>query len=373
MALIATCIALALSLAVIRPLPLSWRGRLPLHLLAWTIAFKFQVVRWLGGPIPFAPRLPAWIVLPAGWLFAIALFLALAAIALLPLRLVLFHARPGLLPPRRLHQLHLAALCLAIFAASLGLFLGRRPPRIHRLELAFPNLPQEAEGMTIALLTDLHADGITGPREIGRMVRLANALKPDLILLGGDLVDGTVEMRMGDMAPLKELSAPLGVWAVPGNHEYYSGFPQWRNAFPQLGIRLLVNEHTTLPQGIVLAGLSEKVARKYGEEPPRFEKALAGVPEDAFVVMAAHNPNLAHLAAQHKIPLLLCGHTHGGMVWGLDLLVRKMNKGFLTGLYVAPPETQVVVSNGAGIWNGFPLRIGHPSEIPLITLKRKER
>ena len=61
------------------------------------------------------------------------------------------------------------------------------------------------------------------------------------------------------------------------------------------------------------------------------------------------------------------------MVWGLDLLVRKMNKGFLTGLYVAPPETQVVVSNGAGIWNGFPLRIGHPSEIPLITLKRKER
>ena len=61
------------------------------------------------------------------------------------------------------------------------------------------------------------------------------------------------------------------------------------------------------------------------------------------------------------------------MVWGLDLLVRKMNKGFLTGLYVASPETQVVVSNGAGIWNGFPLRIGHPSEIPLITLKRKER
>ncbi|MGN0866994.1 MAG: metallophosphoesterase [Oligosphaeraceae bacterium] len=361
MTVIALLLFLTLCCTVLLPLPVPWWGKALLAALCLAVSFKFPLFRWLGGPMPFAPRLPPWLILLAGWLFATALFLAMGGLLLSPLQLLFPKAR-GLLS--------LGLLTASLLATTLGAFWGQRAPRIREFTLAFPRLPEEAEGMTIALLTDLHADGVTAAREVSRMVELANARKPDLILLGGDLVDGTVEERSGDLAPLARLQAPLGVWAVPGNHEYYSGFAAWREVLPQWGVKWLVNEHQELLPGLALAGVADPRAMRHGENPPDLEAALEGLPPETFVLLGAHNPNLALEAAEHGVPLVLSGHTHGGMVWGLDWLVARRNNGFLSGLYSLPPQTKLLVSNGAGIWNGFPLRLGHPAEILLITLKR---
>ncbi len=360
-----TVIALLLFLTnlgtVLLPLPLPWWGKSLLAALCLVLSFKFPLFRWLGGPMPFAPHLPPWLILLGGWLFAIALFLALGGLLLSPFQLFL---------PKARGFLSLGLFLISLLAATVGLFWGQRAPRVREFTLSFSGLPEEAEGLTIALLTDLHADGVIAAREIGQMVDLANARHPDLILLGGDLMDGTVEERLADLAPLGRLHAPLGVWAVPGNHEYYSGFAAWREALSSLGVPFLVNEHRMLLPSFALAGIADPASVRHGETPPLLSEALEGLPPDTFVLLGAHNPNLALEAAKQRVPLVLSGHTHGGMVWGLDWLVARKNNGLLSGFYALPPETQLLVSNGAGIWNGFPLRLGHPSEILLITLTR---
>lgn len=364
MTVIALLLFLTLLCTVLLPLPLPWWGKALLAVPCLAVSFKFPLFWWLGGPMPFAPRLPPWLILLAGWLFATALFLALGGLLLSPLQLLFPKARPFFA---------LGLLIAALLAATAGTLWGQRPPRVRKFTLAFPQLPEKAEGLTLALLTDLHADGVIAAPEIARMVDITNACQPDLVILGGDLVDGTVEERAGDLAPLAQLQAPLGVWAVPGNHEYYSGFAPWREALPQWGVTLLVNEHQELFPGFALAGVADPRAMRHGEEMPNMDKALEGLPQDTFVILGAHNPILAPQAAAREIPLVLSGHTHGGMVWGLDWLVAQRNNGFLSGQYSLPPKTTLLVSNGAGIWNGFPLRLGHPSEILLVTLKRKQK
>ena len=169
MTVIALLLFLTILGTVLLPLPLSWWGKSLLAALCLVISFKFPLFRWLGGPMPFAPHLPPWLILLGGWLFAIALFLALGGLLLSPFQLFL---------PKARGFLSLGLFLISLLAATVGLFWGQRAPRVREFTLSFPGLPEEAEGLTIALLTDLHADGVIAAREIGQMVDLANARHP---------------------------------------------------------------------------------------------------------------------------------------------------------------------------------------------------
>ncbi|MBO4632639.1 MAG: metallophosphoesterase, partial [Lentisphaeria bacterium] len=226
----------------------------------------------------------------------------------------------------------------------------------------------QAEGMRVAVLADLHADRVTRAPRIRRIVEQTNSLRPDLTVILGDLVDGTVEQRSGELLPLRELHAKYGVYAVPGNHEYYSGYVHWRKFFTAQGLRMLENSQVRLPAGIYLAGVTDPAAQSFGEAVPDLKKALHGIPRDSFILLLAHRPVHAENAAQDGISLQLSGHTHGGMIRGLDWIVSRFNGGFVSGLYDVG-GMKLYVSNGTGIWNGFPVRLGRDSEITLITLK----
>ena len=244
-------------------------------------------------------------------------------------------------------------------------------PQVKEETVAVNRLPEEADGLTVAVLADLHVDGITREERIRKIVERTNALNPDIVVIAGDFVDGTVPVHGGDLRPLADLKARYGVFGVPGNHEYYSGYEEWMEFLPTLGIRMLLNEHAPAGgEAVVLAGVTDPVAGIMGKEEPDISKALKDAPEKGVRILVSHQPRLAREAAAHGVDLQVSGHTHGGMIAGVDRLVACFNEGFVSGLYTVG-NMKLYVSNGAGIWNGFPIRIGVPSEIVLIRLRKE--
>ena len=369
----------------ILPLRLKWGWKALLAVLLAVAAFKFHLLHLFGGPMFFSPVLPEGVLLAAAWLFSVLFlffFLLLAAdvIRLLYL-LVLFCLRKKKTERFRIigNRVNLALLAFAAVLATVGMAGGTRGartwpgvPRVKEETISVNHLPDGADGLTVAVLADLHVDGITRADRIRKIVERTNALNPDIVIIAGDFVDGTVPVHGDDLRPLADLKARYGVFGVPGNHEYYSGYEEWMEFLPTLGIRMLHNEHVQTGGGaVVLAGVTDPVAGIMGKEVPDIRKALAGAPEKGVRILAAHQPRLAPEAAEHGVDLQVSGHTHGGMIAGIDRLVARFNEGFVSGLYTVG-GMKLYVSNGAGIWNGFPIRIGVPSEIVLIRLRKEE-
>ncbi|PNC26096.1 metallophosphoesterase [Akkermansia muciniphila] len=362
----------------ILPLRLKWGWKALLAVFLAVAAFKFHLLHLFGGPMFFSPVLPEGVLLAAAWLFSVLFlffFLLLAAdvIRLLYL-LVLFCMRKKRTERFRVigNRVNLALLAFAAVLATVGMAGGTGVPRVKEETISVNHLPDGADGLTVAVLADLHVDGITRADRIRKIVERTNALNPDIVIIAGDFVDGTVPVHGDDLRPLADLKTRYGVFGVPGNHEYYSGYEEWMEFLPTLGIRMLHNEHVlTGGDAVVLAGVTDPVAGIMGKEVPDIRKALAGAPEKGVRILASHQPRLAPEAAAHGVDLQVSGHTHGGMIAGIDRLVARFNEGFVSGLYTVG-GMKLYVSNGAGIWNGFPIRIGVPSEIVLIRLRKEE-
>jgi len=338
---------------------------------------KYEIIHLFGGPMFFAPDLPGWILISSAWLYAVVFLLFFLLLAMEIIRLAVkiwvyfrWHRPLSENCRKNLHRITLGLAAAAVLLATLGLYEGKKLPEIREREWSFPNLPSSADGIRIAVLADLHADRATRAPHIARIVQRVNAARPDLIVLLGDFVDGRIEKRGQELLPLRDLKAPLGVYAVPGNHEYYSGYVPWMKHLRELGLRMLENEHSELPNGIWLAGVADPAGKRTGDVLPDLSKALKGIPDNRFILLLAHQPGQARIAADHGVSLQLSGHTHGGMILGFDRIVALFNGGFVSGLYQVN-AMKLYVSNGTGIWNGFPIRLGHNSEITLVTLKRR--
>jgi len=168
-------------------------------------------------------------------------------------------------------------------------------------------------------------------------------------------------------------TAPDGVYAIPGNHEYFFDSQRWMKHFSDLGLRRLENSHVLLERDgahMVLAGVTDLEAPTVGLPGPDLAKALAGAPRDVPIILLDHQPRKARLAAKRGVAVQLSGHTHGGMVVGLDRLLTFANEGYVSGSYRVA-DMHLYVSNGAALWPGFALRLGKPSELTRITLVRK--
>jgi len=238
--------------------------------------------------------------------------------------------------------------------------------------VSIAGLPAGFDGYRVLQLTDIHASRLLTGDWVRRVVEESNALKPDLIVITGDLIDGSVEARRDDARPLADLQAPDGVIAITGNHEYYAQYQDWMQAFRALHMQVLENSHLQVRRGdaaLTIAGVTDPVAARYGLPLPDLEAALAGADPGAPVILLDHRPRNAREAAARGVKLQLSGHTHGGQIIGMDQLVKRANGGYVSGRYEVDGMT-LYVSNGAGLWAGFPARIGVPSEITLVTLRR---
>lgn len=362
---------------VILPLRLKWGWKMLLALPLLLAAFKFHVIHLVGGPMFFSPDLPWPVLSVAAWMFAALLFffcLVLAADIVRALYLLcLFVARRKRTERFRMlaNRTNLVLLCAAAVLATGGFIAGMGAPQVREETVFLDELPPEADGMTIAVLADLHVDGMTRDGFLQDVVRRTNALNPDIIAMAGDFVDGTVDVRGEALRPLAELSARYGVFGVPGNHEYYSGYEAWRPVLTGLGIRMLDNEHAVMHgRKLALAGVTDPAAGRFGQQQPDMARALGGIPPGTTRVLLVHQPALASEAGERDVDLQISGHTHGGMMYGLNRLVAGFNKGLVAGQYRLG-NMAVYVSRGTGIWHGFPIRLGVPAEIVLLHLRRK--
>ncbi len=350
----------------------GWRGPARLGVgvvlgLGWLASLGGLAM--LGGVIdPSGRRWLAWVGLT--WL-ALGVYLLLGVLALGALALV---ARV-LLPAggrRRVLRLGTPAVAvLAVAATGWGLHEAARPS-ITATTVTSTDLPESFDGMRVALLTDLHAGPVRDAAFTRAAVDAINAAEPDLVVLGGDLVDGRVEQVADVLAPLADLEAPMGVVAVSGNHEYISQEPDaWLAHWETLGITVLRNEALRLtdPRGggdtILVAGLNDLTAT--GAAAPDPDRALALSDPAGFTLLVAHQPKAAELVQGRGIDLQLSGHTHGGQLWPFRWAVLLQQPVIDGKQYVG--DVAVLTSRGAGAW-GPPVRVLAPPEIPVVTLRR---
>src|SRR5262249_19688202 len=226
------------------------------------------------------------------------------------------------------------------------------------------------DGFTVAQITDCHVGSMLGREFLAEVVESINAMKPDLVAITGDLVDGGVDELAAAVAPLADLRAKHGVYFVTGNHEYYSGVEAWMAHLPSLGIRVLRNERVAIGEGEVsfdLAGIDDWNAR--GMAPghgPDLRGVLAGRDPRRELVLLAHQPRAVIEAAALGVGLQLSGHTHGGQIWPWTYFVY-LQQPFVAGLG-RERDTHIYVSRGTGFW-GPPMRLLAPAEITKVVLR----
>lgn len=355
------------------PLPaprwVKWLAALSL----FVIAQKLLWLRLFFGSFILAD-LPGPVLTTMGWLFMGMFFLVVLLLLRDSTSLVLYFTRKANISTRSLPntpRMAMGIVCLATLLSTVAMWEGIRVPDVRRVEITLPSLPPGLDGLTLVQLSDLHTSAMLRAPRVEAVVEKVNALRPDLILLTGDLVDGSPEQRMPDMAPLKRLQATHGVFAVFGNHEYYSGYAPWRKAYAELGLPVLENSHTMLPLPggpVAIAGVPDPAASRYNETRPNPGKALQGIAPGTFTIMLDHRPAGALENAPAGAHLQLSGHTHGGIISGLDKIIALFNQGFVSGQYTVG-NMVLYVNNGVGLWSGFPGRFGVPAEITHITLR----
>ncbi|HLK35553.1 MAG TPA: metallophosphoesterase [Polyangiaceae bacterium] len=316
--------------------------------------------RSLNGPL-------AWVVYT--WLgFALYLFLLSVVADLVRVVAGLTGALPAD-PERRQVVARTVASVVAVASGVIGvggLANVARGFAVRHLTVPIRRLPRGASGYCIVQLTDVHVGPTIGRDFVESAVRETNALAPDLVVITGDLVDGSVEQLRDLVEPLRDLRARDGVFFVTGNHEYYSGADEWIAHLATLGIRVLRNERVSIRDAFDLAGVDDASAHRmlphHGQDVAR---ALAGRDPDRAVVLLAHQPKAAAHAAAADVDLQLSGHVHGGQLVPFNWLVR-LDQPFVAGLHRLG-RSLVYVSTGTGYW-GPPMRVGPRSEITRIEL-----
>ena len=242
--------------------------------------------------------------------------------------------------------------------------------RVTRCRIALPRLPQAFSGLRIGFLADFHHSSSVSRSFIRRAVDLANAERPDIILLGGDYVSWNHTYTEACIDTLSALSAPMHVYAVLGNHDGWQKPEVTRTLFQKHGIRELRNRGVWLERGgsrLRLGGVGDLWTDKQD-----LAAALGDMRSDEGAVLLSHNPDFAEILDSDRVDLILSGHTHGGQVrippFGAPIIPSRYGQKYAFGL-VRGPRCLVYVTTGIGTI-GPPVRLSCRPEINVIELAR---
>jgi predicted MPP superfamily phosphohydrolase len=270
------------------------------------------------------------------------------------------------------------AVFVVLVTAGLGVYghlEARRVPRVRALDVMLPRLGGGFDGLRVVVLSDTHFGPLDRTNWSKKVVARVNELGADVVCHLGDVADGPVGRRGGQVAPLGEVRAGQGRYYITGNHEYFGHASEWLDRMRLLGWEPLHNAHAVLRRGgdrLVLAGIDDPTGS--GRLPghgPDLGAALDAVDPELPVVLLAHQPRQVRDAVLAGVDLQISGHTHGGQIWPFHYLVRT-DQPSVSGLSRHGPGTQLYTSRGTGFW-GPPLRVFAPSEITLLTLRAAAR
>lgn len=340
-------------------LPLGWSLvlLLPLPAVYWLFrlnkAFIFNwPVRWLE----FAASSFFILSLGGGALILTADFMRLAA--------RLFLGKRPCLSLRAAAFSKAFGLALTLVWFAIGLY-GARQPTITQYRIDSPMPP-----FKIVFFADTHLGGSWPLASFKKAVGLIMEQKPDLIVLGGDLINMDASRFRGSESQrqLARLQAPLGVYAVLGNHEYYSAlYQEMRLLLADSGIILLADQYARLKNQAVIVGRDDPSRWRAGL-PKRLSYAQMQVPSAPFVLVVDHQPQYTADLPPGKANLILSGHTHAGQFFPVNIMLKRVFKK-VYGLYQEEGRNHIVTS-GLGLW-GAPIRLGTLSEAVAICIGRE--
>lgn len=293
------------------------------------------------------------------------LFFLISDIILLILRI------PGIVKGDSIVIFRKWSFIIIISASALliiGGFINAIIPFIREYNITINKSAGQVKTLRIAAVSDIHLGSIIRKRSLKKMSGIIKDLKPDLVLLLGDIVDGEIGPVMrGDL--LQYFSYPDctdGLYAITGNHEFIGGASRTIPYIESKGIRILKDEMVTLPGGIQLIGRLDKDSyRFYRKERLSLGELMNQADTTRPVILLDHQPFHLDETAKYGIDLQLSGHTHNGQMWPLNHVTAMIYE--LSTGYIKKRNTNFIVSSGYGLW-GPRVRSGSRSEVLLINL-----
>jgi hypothetical protein len=247
-------------------------------------------------------------------------------------------------------------------------FINAIIPVVTRYDLSVSKSAGAIKTLRIAAVSDIHLGSIIRKRSIKKLSGMLDELKPDLVLLLGDIVDGELgPVLRGDL--LQYFTCPKctdGLYAITGNHEFIGGGDRTIPYIESKGIRILKDEVVTLEGGIQLIGRIDRDSRRfYGRERMPLDSLITKVDKSKPVILLDHQPFHLAESADKGVDIELSGHTHNGQIWPLNYLTAKIYE--LSYGYLKKGNTHFIVSSGYGLW-GPRVRLGSRSEVLLINI-----
>jgi len=337
--------------------------------IAMVLAYPLgRVLMGLAKGFPTAPLIKAgsfhMVVMLYGFLGVVLVDLARLANAFFSFLPKSFTERPGA-----------AGLVLFVViagstaAAIIGGAINAARPRTVELAWSIPKKAGPLDRVTVVLLSDLHLGSLVGRGRLEKTVARINALEPDIVLMPGDIVDESVteKIEAGFSEVMRRIRAPLGVFAVPGNHEFYSGLDRNLACLRACGITVLEDQAVLVADAFAVAGRKDPSALRPGEArvPIREILSRSGLDGRRPVILLDHQPRRLEEASEAGVDVQLSGHTHAGQLFPLDIINKKvweLNWGALQ-----KGRTRYYVTSGVGTW-GPPVRTGSRSEIVRLRL-----
>ena len=355
----------------------GWNA-LPVHKgirMAYCILFGFLFISYIASR--FLERAHMFSVAPvftwtgAFWLGAMAyLFFFVALLDLVRLFEHWFHFLPAFIYTDYQKTKMFTALFAVVLVGSLLIagYINATHPHVKKLDIAVHKKANGMKHLKIVAVSDIHMGVLFGYDRVNDMVDRINKLQPDIILFAGDIIDEVLapvlHYNMG--SPLKRLHAPLGVYAVTGNHEYIGGADEAVRYLKTLNINMLQDTSLLVANSFYIIGREDHdMFRFSGKQRKTKEELLQHIDTSLPLILLDHQPYELDKTVQNNIDLQISGHTHHGQIWPFNYITQKIFG--LSWGYRHEKNSNIYVSCGYGTW-GPPMRIGNRPEIVQITI-----
>ena len=264
--------------------------------------------------------------------------------------------------------LSMAAVGIIVLAGHINAIT----PRVNKFTLEVDKQANGLKELNIAMASDIHMGTLVGPRRMGKLVKLINTQKPDIILLAGDIVDEdlapVIRQNLGQC--LQKLSAPMGIFGITGNHEYIGGANQAVKYLETNGITMLRDTVANIAGSFYVAGREDRDKNRFsGKNRLEVAELLRNIDHSLPIILLDHQPFALEKAAEAGVDLQFSGHTHHGQLWPGNFITKAMYEVSMG--YKKKGNTHFYVSPGYGGW-GPPVRIGNRPEIVMVKLKFRE-
>ena len=268
---------------------------------------------------------------------------------------------------------HLLKINIITFIACLsfclyGVYEAEKNAAVVSYDIASPKIKKSTR---VVLLADLHIDTDVSKKYVKNLVQRVNALKPDAVVIAGDIIDNTSYKLYTQMEELKKLEPAGKIYVVLGNHEFYAGALAWAIKFAKMGFQFLNNTGMRLDDtGIYIAGIPDINSVKNSKMKINMYNTLYNAKNDDYRIILSHTPKIPEGMTKENTDLVLSGHTHGGQIYPFHYLVKQANDGHLAGFYDVN-GIKMYVTRGTRYW-GPPMRIFAPSEITVLNFVPEE-